>query len=77
MATGADNTPPWDLGTGDPEQIPNGSSSPGISRLGRYLSVGHDLAAPETVDHSEHRVLEIGHTVPKSRSPMSPSPGAM
>jgi hypothetical protein len=29
------------------------------------------------VEYPEHFVLESGHSVPKSRSPISPSPGRM
>ena len=77
MAPSAHNPPPGDVGPGDPEEIADGSGSARKAGFGGDFAVGHDLPRLKAVDDGEDGVLEVGHTVPNRRSPMSPSPGAM
>jgi hypothetical protein len=59
------------------QDVPNRSGrtrKPGF--LGDF-AVGDHLSGLQATKHPEHFVLESGHRVPKSRSPMSPRPGRM
>lgn len=77
MTAGSNHAPPGDIRTRPAEKT---SDCPGRTResgFGGHLAIGDDLAGLESCDHSEGSIFELGQSVPKRRSPMSPSPGAM
>ncbi len=76
IAAGADDAPPWKAYR-LAEDVADCPGSPGKSRFFGDFSVGDHFAWLQGMEHPENLVLESGHKVPKSRSPMSPRPGRM
>lgn len=78
---GVDDSPPG-KSVGSSEDVADGPGGAWEARFGSDLAVGDDIAWLQGGENPTDGFLEVGlhgqvYTVPKSRSPMSPSPGRM
>jgi hypothetical protein len=75
-AAGTDDAPPGEAFR-LAEDVADGSGGPGKSRFFGDFTVCHHISGLQGMEYPKDFVLEPGHRVPKSRSPMSPRPGRM
>jgi hypothetical protein len=76
VAPSTDDPPPGKT-FGLAQDVPHGSGCTRISGFLGDFAVGDHVSRLQGVEYPENLVLESGHKVPKSRSPMSPRPGRM
>jgi hypothetical protein len=71
------NDPPPGKTFGLAQDVPHGSGRARVSGFFGDFAIGDYVSRLQGVEHAENLVLESGHRVPKSRSPISPRPGRM
>lgn len=76
-ASCSDHPPPGDVLVRAVQEIAHRPGRTGEPGLFGHLPVGDHLAGPEGAEDFEDGFLESLQSVPKRRSPMSPSPGVM
>ena len=76
IAAGTDDPPPGQT-FGLAQDVPHRPGSTRVSGFFGDFAVSDHISRLQGVEHPKNLVLESGHRVPKSRSPMSPRPGRM